>query len=309
YVTVTLHPTVNNLSGILNGVPQISTRDTTTTVGLQADQTLVIGGLIEDTTNRTENKLPFLGDLPLIGRLFRNESYNLQRNELIITVTPHIVEPGNLNLSSGPALPVIPTPQPLPTLPPGTVLPPPVETPLPTPIPTPIPTEQAQAQPQPPQPLPLSPQPLLMPAPAGPQSVTPQPSASASASAKPSPGAVPTAFAQVNVFTYGQAPQNNFAKPTDPVQIYYVQVSPTVVKSGTPISVSAITSSNVSTVTLGYGTFTHAITQTGAGQFQATYGFDAAGIPYNTPGVQLLLKAQRSDGSTASISVPITLTQ
>jgi len=317
YVTVTLHPTVNNLSGILNGVPQISTRDTTTTVGLQADQTLVIGGLIEDTTNRTENKLPFLGDIPLIGKLFRNESYNLQRNELIITVTPHIVEPGNLNLSSGPALPAIPTAQPLPTLPPGTVLPPPVETPLPTPLPTPI-ARQPPAQPAgppPPQPLsspvPAGRQSPTPPAPAGRQSSTASPRAtsSASPSAGATPGAVPTAFAQVNVFTYGQAPQNNFAKPTDPVQIYYVQVSPTVLKSGTSISVSAITSSNVSKVTLGYGTFTHDIAETGAGQFQATYNFDATGIPYNTSGVQLILKAQRNDGSMASIPVPITLTQ
>ncbi|MBC5801870.1 MAG: hypothetical protein GIX03_02415 [Candidatus Eremiobacteraeota bacterium] len=172
YVTVTLHPTVNNLSGILNGVPQISTRDTTTTVGLQADQTLVIGGLIEDTNNRTENILPFFGYIPLLGKLFRNESYNLQRNELIITVTPHIVQPGNFNLSSGPALPAIPTAEPLPTLPPGTVLPRPLETPLPTPIPT-GPVEQPALPPEPV----LTPagSPTLTPLPAGSHGSTPQP--------------------------------------------------------------------------------------------------------------------------------------
>ncbi len=88
-----------------------------------------------------------------------------------------------------------------------------------------------------------------------------------------------------------------------------MQVSPTVIKSGTPISVSAITSSNVAKVTLGYGTFAHDTAQSGAGQFQATYAFDASGVQYNTPGVQLLLKAQPSDGAISSIPVPITLAQ
>lgn len=124
FISVSIHPTVNNLSGILNGVPQISTRDTTTTVGLKEDQTLVIGGLIEDNVQKTESKIPIAGDLPLIGRLFRTEGLNRQRNELVITVTPHILTPGEANVSPGPPLPEIPTPQPLPTLPPGTQLPP-----------------------------------------------------------------------------------------------------------------------------------------------------------------------------------------
>jgi type II secretory pathway component GspD/PulD (secretin) len=122
FISVTIHPTVNNLSGILNGVPQISTRDTLTTVDLKEDQTLVIGGLIEDSVNNTENKIPIAGDLPLVGRLFRSEAVNRQRNELVITVTPHILTPGESNVSPGPPLPAIPTAQPLPTLPPGTRL-------------------------------------------------------------------------------------------------------------------------------------------------------------------------------------------
>ncbi|HEV3086912.1 MAG TPA: secretin N-terminal domain-containing protein [Candidatus Elarobacter sp.] len=124
FITVALHPTVNSLAGISNGIPQIATRDTQTTVAMREDQTLVIGGLIQDTTTRTQSKIPLLGDLPLLGRAFRNEEMNRQRNELIITVTPHIVSPGAPNLSPGPPLPALPTAQPLPTLPPGTTLPP-----------------------------------------------------------------------------------------------------------------------------------------------------------------------------------------
>jgi type II secretory pathway component GspD/PulD (secretin) len=123
YITVTLHPTVNSLEGILNGVPQIATRDAQTTVGLAEDQTLMIGGLIQDNTNRTDSRVPVLGDLPLVGKIFRNSTVNSNRNELIVTVTPHIVRSGEPFVSPGPPLPNIPVPQALPTLPPGTTMP------------------------------------------------------------------------------------------------------------------------------------------------------------------------------------------
>jgi type II secretory pathway component GspD/PulD (secretin) len=295
FITVTLHPVVNNLSGILNGVPQISTRDTTTTVGLQSDQTLVIGGLIEDTTNKTENKVPLLGDLPLIGAAFRNESVNRQRNELIITVTPHIVIPGSNNFAStGPPLPNIPTPQPLPTLPPGTT--------LPTPRPdfhTPAPTEA----------------PLATAPPAASRAQTavhptnvPLPQPSALPSPAPSAQLMPSPFSKVNVFTYGQPPQSNYAKTTDPVQIYYAEVSPTVIKDGAQITVTAITSSNASGLTFGYGTFTTPITQTGPGEYQSTFQFHATGIPMGNGPTNLILQAKRVDGSFTSVPVPITVT-
>lgn len=304
FITVTLHPTVNNLSGILNGVPQISTRDTTTTVGLQADQTLIIGGLIEDTQNRTENRIPILGDIPLVGHLFRNKTVNSQRNELVITVTPHIVEPGSMKTMPGPALPAIPTAQPLPTLAPGTTLP----TPRPVTTPPPAPPFLPQMQLTPP---PTIPQAAPTPAPAqtpmyaptiAPVKNTPQPGA-----AMPAP--MPTAFGQLNVFTYGQAPQNNYAKPGDPVQIFYAQVSPTVIKDGAPINISVITTTNVLRVTFGYGTLTTEVKQAGPGQFQATIPFSSAGISYGSSGqVQMTLKALRADGAMATIPVPVSIT-
>ena len=123
FISVTLHPSVNSLSGIINGVPQISTRDTITTVGLTDNQTLVIGGLIQETANRTEQKIPLLGDVPLIGSLFRSTSINNTRNELVITVTPHVVRPGENNVQPGRKLPPAPSPQPLPTPQPDAVFP------------------------------------------------------------------------------------------------------------------------------------------------------------------------------------------
>jgi len=133
FITVALHPTVNSLAGISNGIPQIATRDTQTTVAMREDETLVIGGLIQDTTTRFDTKVPLLGDLPLVGRAFRNSSLNRSRNELIITVTPHIVTPGARYVSPGPPLPAIPVPAPLPTLAPGTELPRVRQTPPPPP--------------------------------------------------------------------------------------------------------------------------------------------------------------------------------
>ena len=96
YITVTLHPSVNSIAAIsAAGVPNIQTRDTTTTVGLHDGQTIVIAGLIEDIDSRSVQKIPFLGDLPLIGRaLFTYQNVQKTRNELIVTVTPHIVRPG-----------------------------------------------------------------------------------------------------------------------------------------------------------------------------------------------------------------------
>src|SRR6202035_3366487 len=85
-INVALHPVVNSLSGFLNNVPQIATRDTQTSVHLRDNETLVIGGLIQESTQQQVNKIPILGSLPIIGRAFRNENTTSTRNELIIVV-------------------------------------------------------------------------------------------------------------------------------------------------------------------------------------------------------------------------------
>ena len=121
-LSVSLHPVVNSLSGFLNNVPQISTRDTQTTVHLRDEETLVIGGLIQESTQQTESKVPLVGDIPLIGRVFRNQQTTNTRNELIIVVTPHLLLKGTTTTIPGAANPsgmAVPTPRPLPTVPAG----------------------------------------------------------------------------------------------------------------------------------------------------------------------------------------------
>jgi type II secretory pathway component GspD/PulD (secretin) len=282
FITVALHPTVNSLSGVSNGIPQISTRDTQTTVAMREDETLVIGGLIQDTTTTSSTKIPLLGDLPLIGKAFRNDVYNRQRNELIITVTPHVVSPGAVNALAVPGLPPIPTAQPLPTLPPSATLPPRAAA-LHSAVPKAIGAAATVSAPTPP-----SASPVIVPS-----------------ASTPSP--VPSAFAATNLFTYGQPPTNNYAGPTDPVKIFYATFTPTVLRNGAPVRFSAVTTTNVSRLTIGYQGFQTQIAQSAPGQWQSAYNFSAAGLTPGQSGIALTVTAARLDGASSSIQIPVNI--
>jgi type II secretory pathway component GspD/PulD (secretin) len=303
YISVSLHPSVNTFAGSNGGVPQIQTRDATTTVGLQDGQTLVIGGLIEDDMTHDAQKIPFLGDLPLIGKLFRDTSVQYSRNELIVTVTPHIVAVGDaMGNPFNTGLPAIPTPQPLPTLAPGTHLPPPhKKIPTPEPAPEPSPIDVAT-------PAPLNAT-TPSPARATPRTQQPTPRPAAAPSATPQP--LPTAFNQTNVYTYGQAPQNNYADPQAPPQIFYVQVQPSVVRNGQSMTISAITTTNVARLTFGVSAMNTqvSLSKIGPGQWQSTFNFSNAGLPGQQGNVQMTLNAYTNLGAVASVPIPLSLVQ
>lgn len=74
-------------------IPAITTRRADTTVELGDGESFIIGGLISRTTTAAVDKVPLLGDLPLIGAFFRNLQYKSAEKELIIVVTPHLVKP------------------------------------------------------------------------------------------------------------------------------------------------------------------------------------------------------------------------
>jgi type II secretory pathway component GspD/PulD (secretin) len=273
-ISVTLHPVVNSLAGVTNGVPQISTRDTLTTVSLKDNQTLVIGGLIQETTTRQVNKLPLLGDIPVVGRLFQNIETNNTRNELIIVVTPHLLRDGVPVTIPGPTINAMPTPAALPTLPPNAHLPPP--------------TGQLP---------PAGPSPAL----GVPQTPTPQ--------ILPTPLPTSSAMAATNVFVYGSPPPNNYAGPTAGVQIFYVQLSPTVVREGTIIQVSAITTSNANTVAIGSTVSMVPLTKIGPGQWQVTFPFHSVASMASQSQIQLMLTASNSGTSSVSVPIPVNVTQ
>ena len=74
-------------------VPAISTRRADTTVELGDGESFVIGGLVSRTTSSNVDKVPLLGDLPVIGSFFRNNRYTMNEKELVIIATPHLVKP------------------------------------------------------------------------------------------------------------------------------------------------------------------------------------------------------------------------
>lgn len=75
--------------------PTTNKREATTTVIVDDHQTVVIGGLMRDDINRTTTKIPLLGDIPLIGWLFKYESKHITKANLLIFLTPHVVHDKN----------------------------------------------------------------------------------------------------------------------------------------------------------------------------------------------------------------------
>jgi type IV pilus assembly protein PilQ len=75
-------------------VPSIDTRTITTMVVVNDGQTVVLGGIMEAEKRETVNKVPFLGDVPGLGWMFRSKSRTDNKNELLIFVTPKILREG-----------------------------------------------------------------------------------------------------------------------------------------------------------------------------------------------------------------------
>jgi len=73
-------------------VPSIDTRELETTVLVANGDTVVLGGIFQDETTSREEKVPWLGDIPAVGALFRRRANDSQKRELLIFVTPTIVE-------------------------------------------------------------------------------------------------------------------------------------------------------------------------------------------------------------------------
>jgi len=91
-VLMTVRPEVS--SGRINlntGLPEEETTEVETTVLLQDGQGIVIGGLIQETIIDEQSKIPILGDLWLIGKLFQRQNLTLERTEIIIAIVPHVV--------------------------------------------------------------------------------------------------------------------------------------------------------------------------------------------------------------------------
>ena len=85
-------------------VPALTIRRADTTVELGSGQSFAIAGLLQDSTTQSDSGLPWLGELPILGALFRSESFQRNETELVIVVTPYVVHP-----TSDPAAVHLPT--------------------------------------------------------------------------------------------------------------------------------------------------------------------------------------------------------
>jgi general secretion pathway protein D len=74
-------------------LPIFRSRQIVTSAIVWDGQTIVVGGLISEDVSRTRDKVPVLGDLPLFGRLFRSESMSTSKKNLVVFITPRIIDP------------------------------------------------------------------------------------------------------------------------------------------------------------------------------------------------------------------------
>ncbi len=97
YITMKIKPEISNEEstpftapdGSL--IPIVDTSEVQTTVSVKDGVTIIIGGLIKDQLINNKTKIPILGDLPFLGKVFNTENRNMQKTEIVIFLTPHII--------------------------------------------------------------------------------------------------------------------------------------------------------------------------------------------------------------------------
>ena len=86
-------------------LPHFRLRQVVTSAIVWDAQTIVIGGLITDSVSNVKDKVPLLGDMPFVGRLFRSESTSKTKKNLLIFVTPTIINPDGTRYHSDEEMP------------------------------------------------------------------------------------------------------------------------------------------------------------------------------------------------------------
>jgi len=91
-ITAEITPVISNSDKTnVEGYPNVSSRSLTTTVRLNNGETLILGGLIKNQESQFKYKIPFLGDIPIIGALFRHSGITKSKSNLVVYITPTIV--------------------------------------------------------------------------------------------------------------------------------------------------------------------------------------------------------------------------
>ena len=93
HIIVEVTPTTSSAGALVNNqYPITYERTAKSKVRVKDGDTIVLGGLISDSESHSVSKLPLLGDLPIIGALFRYESNDSSRSEVVFMVTPHMMD-------------------------------------------------------------------------------------------------------------------------------------------------------------------------------------------------------------------------
>lgn len=125
FINLIVHPSVRELLGYQSGkvgtagggsagislteYPVVATREAETHILIRSGQTVVIGGMLRDKKSTAQIKVPFLGSIPWIGALFRRDSVNTEKMELMIFLTARVVgEPDELGVRAPESAPLIP---------------------------------------------------------------------------------------------------------------------------------------------------------------------------------------------------------
>jgi type IV pilus assembly protein PilQ len=81
----------SQIMGFNSAFPIVANRRVDSTLRVRDGETIVLGGLFSDIDSDTVTKLPFLGDLPVLGGVFRNRKRSHTRDEVVFYITPHIL--------------------------------------------------------------------------------------------------------------------------------------------------------------------------------------------------------------------------
>ena len=85
---------VEEVGTIFSGIPSIDTNNLITQVLVQDGETVVLGGVYESTDTNSRRSVPVLGDIPVLGRLFRSNNRSEKKKELLVFITPRILDQG-----------------------------------------------------------------------------------------------------------------------------------------------------------------------------------------------------------------------
>ena len=100
-ILLEIHPEVSTGTVTDDGIPNQTTTEVTTTMLVESGQTVFIGGLMKRTAIETREGVPILGDIPGLGLLFSNRAINSVNTELVILITPYIIEQTRMALDDG----------------------------------------------------------------------------------------------------------------------------------------------------------------------------------------------------------------